>query len=130
MLTCCRSTSAVPLEGGARRVIGALASRALDDPKTLRALMGLPAVQRAIGGDLELALQGSFLPAPALSAFGDLEEHDAVPGAVLAADGAIELNAGRSLIELNVTNTGDRPVQVGSHYHFIETNKARDVPRW
>ena len=78
----------------------------------------------ATDGDLDLALQGSFLPTPALSAFGDLEEHDAVPGAVLAADGAIELNAGRSLIELNVTNTGDRPIQVGSHYHFIETNGA------
>ncbi|CAE7918642.1 URE [Symbiodinium necroappetens] len=59
------------------------------------------------------------------------------PGKITAADAeswdwaaegdeeaGIELNAGRSLVELAVTNTGDRPIQVGSHYHFIETNKA------
>eukprot|EP00435_Cladocopium_sp_Y103_P008825 s3472_g2.t1 len=66
---------------------------------------------------------GSFLPEPEYGLFGELEEDD-VPGKVLAAEGSVELNAGRSLVELEVTNTGDRPIQVGSHYHFIETNKA------
>eukprot|EP01062_Namystynia_karyoxenos_P055740 TRINITY_DN46796_c0_g1_i1.p1 TRINITY_DN46796_c0_g1~~TRINITY_DN46796_c0_g1_i1.p1 ORF type:complete len:896 (+),score=283.94 TRINITY_DN46796_c0_g1_i1:66-2690(+) len=77
-----------------------------------------------LDGDLELALSGSFLPAPSLDAFGE-EAADEVPGALQPADGdGITLNAGRSLIELEVTNTGDRPVQVGSHFHFIETNRA------
>ncbi len=40
----------------------------------------------------------------------------------MPADGELELNAGRAAISLQVTNLGDRPVQVGSHYHFIETN--------
>src|SRR5690606_39416764 len=43
---------------------------------------------------------------------------------LLVADGEIELNAGRPTLTLSVTNTGDRPVQVGSHYHFAETNAA------
>lgn len=78
----------------------------------------------ALDGDLSLALKGSFLPEPELSAFGDLAEEEG-PGKITAADAeGIELNAGRSLVELAVTNTGDRPIQVGSHYHFIETNKA------
>jgi len=46
------------------------------------------------------------------------------PGAIIAADGTIELNAGRRRVTLRVTNTGDRPVQVGSHYHFFEANAA------
>lgn len=45
-------------------------------------------------------------------------------GEIIAADGAIELNAGRRRVMLRVTNTGDRPVQVGSHYHFFEANAA------
>jgi urease subunit beta len=45
-----------------------------------------------------------------------------IPGEVLAADGDIELNAGLPVLELEVANAGDRPVQVGSHYHFAETN--------
>ncbi len=45
-----------------------------------------------------------------------------IPGEVLAADGEIELNAGLPVLELEVANAGDRPVQVGSHYHFAETN--------
>lgn len=72
-------------------------------------------------GDLALALYGSFLPVPALSVFGAAEEA-CVPGEVATAPGQIELNAGRATVTLEVTNTGDRPVQVGSHYHFIETN--------
>lgn len=47
-----------------------------------------------------------------------------IPGEVIPADGDIELNAGRRVIEIEVANTGDRPVQVGSHYHFAETNPA------
>ena len=45
-----------------------------------------------------------------------------IPGEILPAAGDIELNAGHAAIELEVANTGDRPVQVGSHYHFAETN--------
>ncbi|WFU00795.1 urease subunit beta [Rhizobium sp. CB3171] len=45
-----------------------------------------------------------------------------IPGEILAASGDIELNAGALTITLEVSNTGDRPVQVGSHYHFAETN--------
>jgi urease subunit beta len=47
-----------------------------------------------------------------------------IPGEVFAADGEIELNAGRRTVTVTVANTGDRPIQVGSHYHFFETNPA------
>lgn len=47
-----------------------------------------------------------------------------IPGELLAEPGEIELNAGRPTVELVVANTGDRPIQVGSHYHFFETNAA------
>ncbi len=47
-----------------------------------------------------------------------------IPGELLAAPGEIELNAGRKTLRLNVANTGDRPIQVGSHFHFAETNGA------
>ncbi|GMV58047.1 MAG: urease subunit beta [Betaproteobacteria bacterium] len=47
-----------------------------------------------------------------------------IPGELMTASGEIELNAGRNAIRLNVANTGDRPIQVGSHYHFFETNEA------
>jgi urease subunit beta len=47
-----------------------------------------------------------------------------IPGEIFPADGEIELNAGRETVTLEVANTGDRPVQVGSHYHFYETNAA------
>jgi urease subunit beta len=47
-----------------------------------------------------------------------------IPGEIFAQDEEIELNAGRSTIRLTVANTGDRPIQVGSHYHFAETNGA------
>ena len=45
-----------------------------------------------------------------------------IPGELFIKDGEIELNAGRKTVTLNVANTGDRPIQVGSHYHFYETN--------
>ena len=47
-----------------------------------------------------------------------------IPGEVIPADGEIELNAGAPVTVLRVANTGDRPIQVGSHYHFFETNPA------
>lgn len=47
-----------------------------------------------------------------------------IPGEVQTKDGEIELNAGRPTMEMVVMNTGDRPIQVGSHYHFFETNPA------
>jgi urease subunit beta len=52
-----------------------------------------------------------------------------IPGEVMTADGEIELNAGRTTVALTVANTGDRPVQVGSHYHFFETNEALSFDR-
>lgn len=52
-----------------------------------------------------------------------------IPGEILAEDGHIELNVGRPTIQLAVVNTGDRPVQVGSHYHFAEANNALDFER-
>jgi len=47
-----------------------------------------------------------------------------IPGEMHIADGEIELNAGRKTLTLEVTNSGDRPIQVGSHYHFFESNEA------
>jgi len=52
-----------------------------------------------------------------------------IPGEVIAASGEIELNAGRAVVLLTVANTGDRPIQVGSHYHFFETNPALQFDR-
>ncbi len=52
-----------------------------------------------------------------------------IPGEVLVADGDIALNVGREAITLEVANTGDRPVQVGSHYHFAEANPALSFDR-
>ena len=51
------------------------------------------------------------------------------PGRVTARDGSIELNAGRRTAKLKALNTGDRPIQIGSHYHFFEANKALDFDR-
>ena len=47
-----------------------------------------------------------------------------IPGEIICADGDIEINIGRKTVEVEVANTGDRPIQVGSHYHFYETNLA------
>jgi len=52
-----------------------------------------------------------------------------IPGEIFPADGDIELNAGATALTLSVANTGDRPVQVGSHYHFYETNAALQFDR-
>lgn len=73
-------------------------------------------------GDLALALYGSFLPVPALESFA--EPRALVPGAIAAQAGELELNAGRATLAIAVSNTGDRPIQVGSHYPFDQTNRA------
>ena len=52
-----------------------------------------------------------------------------VPGEITTAAGEIEMNAGRTAITVMVANTGDRPIQVGSHYHFAETNPALQFDR-
>jgi len=52
-----------------------------------------------------------------------------IPGEILPASGEIELNAGQPTVAIDVANTGDRPVQVGSHYHFYESNPALSFDR-
>ncbi|MBL4727123.1 MAG: urease subunit beta [Rhizobiaceae bacterium] len=52
-----------------------------------------------------------------------------IPGEIIAQDGEIELNAGAEVLVINVANTGDRPIQVGSHYHFYETNEGLKFDR-
>jgi urease subunit gamma/beta len=78
-------------------------------------------------GDLSLALYGSFL-APLAATRGTYGRPavslEGPPGARMARDGSILLNEGRPTVEIEVANRGDRPIQVGSHYHFVETNRA------
>ena len=52
-----------------------------------------------------------------------------IPGEIITQDGDITLNAGRKTVTLSITNSGDRPIQVGSHYHFFETNPALKFDR-
>ncbi|KAK8075160.1 urease [Apiospora hydei] len=77
-------------------------------------------------GDLAKALYGSFLPIPSADLFpaAAAAEYaaDKQPGALVAVKGRIALNQGRRRVRLRVTSKGDRPIQVGSHYHFVETN--------
>ena len=111
-------------------------------------------------GNIELALYGSFLPAPRAEAdlrigtttatnatdvvATDVVPTDVVPtdvvptdvvptfrsaGEIFPADGDIILNAGREPVHVQVTNRGDRPIQVGSHYHFAQTNRALEFDR-
>lgn len=78
-------------------------------------------------GDLSLALYGSFLQAPEAGARGHAGRpavSGAAPGARFVQPGDLELNAGREATQVVVANRGDRPIQVGSHYHFSETNQA------
>jgi urease subunit gamma/beta len=82
----------------------------------------------AENGDLRLALYGSFLPVPELAVFQPAADCG-LPGEIQVKDDEVELNAGRATAELEVTNLGDRPIQVGSHYHFIETNAALHFDR-
>ncbi len=74
-------------------------------------------------GDFALALHGSFLPLPDVASFGPVAV-EPVPGTVEVLDGEIELSAGRETVAVEITNLGDRPIQVGSPYHFIEPNAA------
>jgi len=85
-------------------------------------------------GDLALALHGSFLPVPTAGTRAGVAAVDAASphasaGEIRTADGDIVLNAGREPIQVKVTNRGDRPIQVGSHYHFAQTNRALDFDR-
>ncbi|KAI0787896.1 urease [Fomes fomentarius] len=79
-------------------------------------------------GDLEAALYGSFLPVPSNDAFPSVKSalysRENAPGAIVVKQDRIRINRGRKRIKLRVTNNGDRPIQIGSHYHFIETNPA------
>ena len=81
-------------------------------------------------GDLELALYGSFLPVPDLALF-ETEEKPIpyIPGECVTPDEELVLNDGRDTVTLTVTNLGDRPIQVGSHYHFVETNRELKFDR-
>jgi urease subunit gamma/beta len=79
-------------------------------------------------GELALALHGSFLPVPDVALFPVPAPGDA-PGQLVPAPGEVELNAGRARRTILVTHRGDRPIQVGSHYPFAETNTALDFDR-
>jgi len=84
-------------------------------------------------GDLRRALYGSFLPIPDNEAFplppdSEYELHRQ-PGAVVAVKGRVVMNENRPRIRLRVTSRGDRPIQVGSHYHFIEVNPQLEFDR-
>lgn len=97
-------------------------------------------------GNLELALYGSFLPVPSnvrlkpdattgpdAKTTSDAAHANAtvprVPGEITCVPGEIVANEGRDVARISVTNRGDRPIQVGSHYHFVETNRALDFDR-
>jgi urease subunit gamma/beta len=86
-------------------------------------------------GNMELALYGSFLPAPKITAGPKADTTTGVvpsfrsAGEILPADGDILLNEGRDAVRVAVTNRGDRPIQVGSHYHFAQTNRALEFDR-
>jgi urease subunit gamma/beta len=75
-------------------------------------------------GNMDLALYGSFLTRTVEPGHPQLAEIEGPAGQVIAAPGHLLLNDGRETVELQVANRGDRPIQVGSHYHFVETNRA------
>jgi urease subunit gamma/beta len=79
-------------------------------------------------GDYDLALYGSFLPHPPQKRQASKLEN-VVPGEMMVDEGEIILNQGRKTLSLKVIHRGDRPIQVGSHYHFVETNSALDFDR-
>jgi urease len=84
-------------------------------------------------GDIVAALSGSFFPIPSNDLFPvqdqSLYSREKLPGAIIARKEDIVINKGRERVRLRVTNTGDRPVQIGSHYHFIEANAALSFDR-
>ena len=77
-------------------------------------------------GDYELALYGSCLASPVSkkTVGQSAVKLTGLPGEIMAQEGQVMLNEGRETVTLQVANTGDRPIQVGSHYHFLETNRA------
>jgi urease subunit gamma/beta len=79
-------------------------------------------------GDRALAFFGSFLALETAADSGSSghapSRHDGAPGEVITAAGEIAINEGRETVDVQVANRGDRPIQVGSHYHFVETNRA------
>jgi len=87
-------------------------------------------------GNMELALYGSFLPVPKRG-LTPVPVRGADPngtvfaaaGEIFPADGDLTLNEGREAVQVKVTNRGDRPIQVGSHYHFAQTNRALEFDR-
>ncbi|MDR3460795.1 MAG: urease subunit beta [Beijerinckiaceae bacterium] len=83
-------------------------------------LVAVRAPITATTGDLKLALYGSFLPLPDASLFADAP--GASVGAVTASDGVLILNEGRQATTISVSNTDERPIQIGSHFHFVEAN--------
>ena len=98
-------------------------------PATLTRLAPLGTLSRNAGeglrsGEFKAPLphrgRGGTKPA----GLGGSGDHAMIPGELLPAPGDIEINSGRAAITLTVANTGDRPVQVGSHFHFYETNSA------
>jgi urease subunit gamma/beta len=88
-------------------------------------------------GDLDLALYGSFLPVVAKRGLSPVPERGSdtdgtafsAAGEVIAVEGDVLINEGREPVQVKVTNRGDRPIQVGSHYHFAQTNRALDFDR-
>lgn len=74
-----------------------------------------------IDGNLKLCLRNSFLPIPNLDLFESLDD-DFIPGEIITLPGSIVINKNRLVSFITVTNCSDRPIQVGSHYHLIETN--------
>jgi urease subunit gamma/beta len=80
-------------------------------------------------GDLSLALWGSFLPVPDAAVFKSTHEQHVIPGELTVKSGTVTLNEGRDSIPVVVKNSGDRPIQVGSHYPFEETNGALHFDR-
>ena len=77
-----------------------------------------------IPGELLLDTHIELTAARETLTFGAEPTPTIIPGELLPLEGDIELNVGRETLRVNVANTGDRPVQVGSHYHFFETNAA------
>ncbi len=92
----------------------------------------LPGVDRLVG---VLQVEGFFEDGQKLVTLhepirpGRERVEGVVPGEVVVAEGEIELSPGRETVVLNVSNTGDRPIQVGSHYHFFEVNRALSFTR-
>jgi urease subunit gamma/beta len=79
--------------------------------------------------DLTMALHGSFLPIPAETAFATEPADVTPPGEVMVTPGTLTLNEGRDALQVVVKSVGDRPIQVGSHYPFSETNRALEFDR-